>query len=239
MSETLAQKLSQFVDEHNIHPDPYFVPYKSGVYAVIDCVFSAQANYTTVTKATKRLAERLPDTADLTFSQFLADLEQFGPDHYADKVLTRQVLAKRPKVQVACDVAQFFVARNIETKADLHARYPVAAVNRLGKEAQSLENLFLNELVSSIRGIGPVLASYLLVLMEYENYVKSDTLLTRLMNSLSITPLMADHAEHRQEILEAIRTVAKEKETTAYRLDNALWKFESGGRKPLVWNKPE
>lgn len=237
MSDPLALKLREFVDEHNIHPDPTFEPYKSGVYAVVDCVFSSQTKYTTVTNAIERLNKRLLDQPELTFSQFLADVEQFGPERYKAKVLTKQVLAKRPKLDVVCEVAQFFIARGIETKADLHARYPIDAVDRLGEEASQLEHLILDDLVTSVRGIGPVLASYLLVLMGYENYVKSDTQLTKLMNGLSLTPLSSDNPQNRQEILEAIRIVAKQLGITAYRLDNALWKFESGGKKPLDWGK--
>lgn len=145
MPDQLTERLREFVQRENIHANPYFKIYGSGVHGVVDCVFSAQARYGTVVRALGRLENRLPDLPTLTFTEFLDDVQTLGSDQYAASVLTHQQLARRLKVDVACDVARFFVTAGIETKADLHARYPLKAVAQQGAEAAALERLILTE----------------------------------------------------------------------------------------------
>ncbi|MFC3862588.1 hypothetical protein ACFOPQ_17630 [Deinococcus antarcticus] len=222
MPDLLTERLRTFVHEQNIHPDPFFQPYHSGVYAVVDCVFSSQARYAAVTAALNRMGKRLPDTQELRFSRFLADVQSLGAEAYAVNVLTRQRLSGRLKVEVACDVARFFVEHGIETRAKFQER-----------DIDQSEQLVLTDLVAAVHGVGPVLARYLLILLGREDHVKPDTLLSRLLADIGGTP------QSMEAMRRAVSIVAAEIGATPARLDNALWKYESGGRRSLSWKTGE
>lgn len=225
---TLVDRLRVFVQEADLQPDPDVQPWNSGVYAVLDCVYSAQARYTSV--VLPLLQERFPansglqDTPDLTFTAFLQSVgatptpERF--EMYATDIMNnRQKLAGLLKVQVAWKIAEFFAARGLETKADLLA---------LGSDR--LARLVLDELVPTIHGMGPVLGRYLLLLLGLEEYVKPDTLLSRLMGRIGGWSPTLGHEDDMALIQEAITVVATELNVTPARLDHALWLYESLGR---------
>lgn len=181
MDSELTTRLRAFVRDNHIQVDPHFVEYQSGVYGLVDCVFSAQVRYVVVQRALERLSARLPDHPELTFQDFLDDVARLGTEAYAAKVLTRHRLGRRPgrlKVEVTLDTARFFLTRDFPTKASFQ---------RLSSE--EAKRLVLYDLVQEVQGIGPVLARYLLLLLGYEDHVKPDTLLTRLLSDVGRQPL--------------------------------------------------
>lgn len=239
MDDNLTGRLREFVQTHQIVPDPEFKVYASGVYAVVDCVFSSQARFGVVRNALRRLSERLPDTPTLSFNEFLWDVQCMGEEDYASVILTRQRIGHSPsklKVKVACDVAAFFAERGHQTKADF--RLPSDPSSGESKrETEVLEKLVLIDLVERRYGVGPVLGRYLLMLLSDERHVKPDTLLVRLLSEVGGQPLRNGHAEDMELIRHAVTAIATEMKTTPARLDNALWQYESSGRKPLPWLK--
>ncbi|MVN86574.1 hypothetical protein GO986_07325 [Deinococcus sp. HMF7620] len=210
MSDPLTERLRTFIQAEGIAIDKCFQLHPSGVHSVVNCVFSAQARFDAVViPMLNRLNERLPDTPALTFQEFVTDVDDLGPERYAAEVLNRQKLARRPKVEVARDVAVFLSERRVSTRADFEALTDEKA-----------EQLVLIDLVCKVKGIGPTLAHYLTWLMGREQHVKVDSLLTRLFRRLEPTA-------QKTELVTAIRAIAAEMNTTPARLDNALWRYES------------
>jgi ADP-ribosylglycohydrolase len=196
---------------------PGQVVWQSGVYVVADCIFSAQTRYHSVVKpmldrwATLRPA--MSDRADLTFSEFLADVETYGEgkfEAYGSQVMTRQVLAGRRKVEVCCEAARFFVERGIETAADLRVR-------------EDLRALILEDFQRAVRGVGPALARYLLMLLGDEDEVKPDVHILRFWADIGLPPAAPG------EMVAAFRDAARTLGATAARLDAAIWVFSSNG----------
>lgn len=81
--------------------------------------------------------------------------------------------------------------------------------------------------------MGPVLGRYLLLLLGLEQYVKPDTLLSRLLGRIGGWQPTLGNARDRALIQDAISGVAAELGTTPAWLDNALWFYESTGRASL------
>jgi len=161
---------------------------------------------------------------DLKFSAFLESvglaLTPERLEEYASGTMrTRQKISGRLKVEVAYDVAQFFVRRGFETRADL-----------LDMGEERLEALVLTDLVGEVRGIGPVLGRYLLLLLGLERHVKPDTLLTRLLGRIGGWSPRPGHEADMRLIQEVVTVVADELGTTPALLDHALWLYESTGR---------
>lgn len=218
MSDLLPQKLSGFVQQRAIRIDPEFSLHPSGVHSVVNCVFSAQARFEVVVlPLLGRLNDDLPDVPELTFGEFIRRVDGLGSERYASEVLkNRQKLSGRLKVEVAREVADYFVRHHIQTTADFQ---------ELSDEAA--EKLVLQGLVSEVHGIGPTLAHYLLWLLGREDHVKVDSMLIRLFSGLDDwTPTLGNEAD-RKRITAAVHTVAALLGTTPARLDNALWQFES------------
>ncbi|MFK7602245.1 hypothetical protein ACI3L1_08550 [Deinococcus sp. SM5_A1] len=227
MTDPLTNKLRAFVKQENIKPDPNFELPRSGVHAVVNCVFSAQVKFELiVVPLLARLEERLPDRPELTFGQFTADVDKLGFQKYSEKVLTRHKLARKLKVEVAYCAAKFFVEKGYQVQAQF--QLPNDLESEEGKtNEQKIESLILNELVTNVHGVGPVLARYLMWLLGDERHVKPDTLLTRLCARVSGQDLRYGNARDMDSIRQAITAVAQEIETTPARLDNALWRHES------------
>lgn len=227
MTDALTGKLRGFVQEKNIKPDPAFALHPSGVHSVVNCVFSAQVRFGSVVEPLlKRLGERLPDTPDLTFDAFITDVDKLGFQRYAEEVLTRHRLARKLKVEVAYCTAKFFVRREYQIQAQFQLPSDLESQQGKAKVAE-LEKLILEDLVTEVHGIGPVLARYLMWLLGDERHVKPDTLLTRLLSRVSGQELRYGHSEDMEAIRQTITTVAAERGTTPARLDNALWRYES------------
>ncbi|ULH18224.1 hypothetical protein MF271_22410 (plasmid) [Deinococcus sp. KNUC1210] len=114
----LVSSLRAFVQEEGIQPDPAYIQWNSGLYAVLDCVYSSQVRYALI--VLPLLQQRFPaatglkDTLELTFSAFL---DSVGRDptperleaYAANTLRTRHKIAGRLKVEVAYDVCRFFV----------------------------------------------------------------------------------------------------------------------------------
>ena len=218
MTDPLPAQLSAFVQKQGIVVDPEFSLHPSGVHSVVNCVFSAQARFEVVVlPLLKRLDDRLPDVPELTFQTFVNDVDSLGVQGYAEDILrNRQQLSGRLKVEVAREVAAFFIRHRIQTTADFQKLKSCAA-----------EHLVLVKLVQDVKGIGPTLAHYLLWLMGREDHVKVDSRLISLFARIGDwEPRMGNDAD-RVRITEAIREVATQMGTTPARLDNALWQFES------------
>jgi hypothetical protein len=219
----LAERIAAMIKNDEIVVNTDSVPWQSGVYSLIDCVFSAQAIYKSVVlpMLKNRLALRpgLADHPDLAFSAFVADVDAFGKEkfeRYATEILTRQVLARRRKVEVCYDSALFFVERGFETRKDLRA---------IGEDA--LERLILVEFRGHIHGVGEALSRYLLMRLGSENHIKPDVKMLRFFNRLSDwKPRLGDYRD--AEIMRSSVLRAAEKlSITAVMIDEAVWNYET------------
>lgn len=239
----LIEQLQTYVDQLAIQPDPEFVGWKSGVYAVLDCVFSSMADYETmVLPALQRLGERtdLKDDPDLTFSRFIQDVDHHlagsgsFKSYAQEKMGNRQLIAGRTKLEVSYDVCNFFVRRGHETMASLQALpkgQPGTCETPPGEPGE-LERWVLQDMIrpgaaEKIRGMGPALGAYLLMNLGDEEHVKVDTMIQRVFAGFGEWKPRAGHPEDDALIRDAITCVARRLETTPRRLDNALWKRES------------
>ena len=241
--EGLTSDLRSFIAEKGIVPDPDFLRWNSGVYAVLDCVFSSMAKFasTVLPLLQQRFPQRegMQDGPDLTFTAFLRDVETFPEatrfaDYARDVMRNRQQISGRTKVEVAYDVCQFFARKGYDTRASLLAlpvseevRDPSGVLVRM--ELGPLERMVLVELVEehAVRGIGPALGRYLLMCLGREEYVKPDTLLLRLMGQISNWTPRPGHPGDIALIQDTISSLAAEMKTTPARLDNALWYYQS------------
>jgi hypothetical protein len=217
--EVLAGALVQVVSRLDLQPyrgEVDWLPWRSAVYALVDCIFSAQARYesTVLPMLKHRLQRRLPDSPALTFTEYLTDIDSMRGarfERYAASVLTRQVLSGRLKVEISYEAAEFLARRGFETMADLRAEPP-----------QSLERLILHDLVPAIKGMGPTLGEYFLILLGDETRIKLDSrLVSFLQRELRYVP---DPDTARR----VLNTAAERLGTTGARLESAIWKWESG-----------
>lgn len=241
--EGLASDLRAFITEKGIVPDPNFLRWNSGVYAVLDCVFSSMAKFasTVLPLLQHRFPQRegMQDTPALTFTAFMRDVETFPPatrfaDYARDVMRNRQQISGRTKVEVAYDVCQFFARKGYDTRASLLAlpvseevRDPSGVLLRI--ELGPLERMVLEELIEkhAVRGIGPALGRYLLMCLGREEYVKPDTLLLRLVGHVGNWTPRPGHSGDIALIQDVVSSLAKEMQTTPARLDNALWNYQS------------
>lgn len=250
---TVIEQLESYVDQYGIQPDPEFAGWKSGVYAVLDCVFSSMADYETmVLPALKRFGERteLRDESGLTFSRFIQDVNAHlaGPGSFTsyarEKLDNCQQIAGRTKLEVSYDVCKFFVDRGHETMASLQALpqgQPGTCDTPPGEPGQ-LERWVLDDIIRSgscekIRGMGPALGAYLLMNLGNEEYVKVDTMIRRVFADLGEWRPRAGRPEDDALIRDAITCIARRMDTTPRRLDNALWKRESDRAKAKKTSK--
>jgi len=218
----LERAVRSRVEDGAIRLDGEYIVWLSAVSCVIDCVFSAQANYsaTVLPMLRHRLAARLPDQPDLSFNEFVADIDSFGGERfegYAREVLTRQKLARRLKVEICYDTARFFMARGIERKSGFRTL-----------DNESLEALLLTDLREAIRGIGPTLARYLLMLLGREDHIKPDIMMTRFFAGLSEWKPRYGHRGDADIMRQVVCSVADALGTTAARLDHAIWSYQRG-----------
>lgn len=219
--DALVLALRSAVHRGRIVVDPNYIEWQSGVYAVVDCVFSAQSNYESMVLPIlrERLPRRLPDRPGLRFTEFLQDVDSFGEtkwDRYGREVMANlQVISGRRKVEVCHDIASFFVERGLETKADIRTM-----------PDSDLEGLVMGPLQSQIRGIGEALARYLLILLGLESHIKPDIMIHRFFERLSSwKPRDGDRGDA-EVMRKVIATVAAELGTTPSRLDNAIWQYQ-------------
>lgn len=222
--DALAVKLHSLVIEKGINPEQAgtpWLPWQSGVYALVDCIFSAQSDYKgVVLPLLRRLATRpgLEDDRSLRFSAFLADVDRFGSgkyEQYAVQVLTRNKIAGRLKIEICYEASRFLAKRGLETMADLHA---------LGDK---LEPLVLKDLQTTVYGVGPALAHYLLTLFGDEDHVKLDVMISRFWAQMNDWQPRLSYDGDYQVVLETFRDVASRMGSTPARLDNAIWSYES------------
>ena len=223
-SEELTVKFYNLITTLGIVPEKAgtpWLPWQSGVYALLDCIFSSQSNYKgVVLPLLGRLSERpnLSDTPDLHFSTFLTDIDGFGDDRfeqYARQVLTRNKIAGRLKVEICYEAAHFFVKRGLETMTDLH------------RLETKIEPLILTDLQGSIRGVGPALSHYLLTLYGNEYHVKLDTMINRFWARMNDWCPRDSNEHDYQIVLSIFRNVASQMQSSPARLDNAIWQYES------------
>lgn len=242
--EALADKLLDFITSH---PEIKFAEKydnnwrKSGVYAVLDCVFSSMAKFETMVVPTlNRFGESsgLHDKPELTFDQFL---DFVRGDHSARPSAERfaavarevfqnsQKISGRTKVEVAYDVCEFFAARGYQTKADLQ-KLPADALERLVMD--EIVNLRGDSGITKIRGMGLALGAYLLICLGDTNFVKPDTLLLRLVGRIAgdWQPRSGDEQDYLL-VRQAITLAGEKLGQPAAAVDNALWKYESERRK--------
>jgi hypothetical protein len=232
--DVLTRQLHDFVRTESIVPTATTLHWRSGVYAVLDCVYSSMAKFEEVVLPTlKRFGERsgLQDVPELKFSAFIKDVDERFPgpegfDTYAKTVMgNRQRLSGRSKVEVAYEVCRFFASRKHETVGSLRS-LPPGEPETLGE----LECLVLHRMMASgpahIRGIGVALGPYLLMSLGVETYVKPDTLLLRLLGRIGGWQPRAGHPGDLTLIRAVVTAVAQELNSTPARLDNALWQYE-------------
>jgi hypothetical protein len=246
-AEELTVRLQEFVEKNQVTVNPNFANElrRSGVFAVLDCVFSSMAHFERVVKPTLRRFEKnsgLVDQESLTFGEFL-NYVRGGNEGYpsedrfeevASKIFeNRQKISGRTKVEVSYDVCDFFDKRGYQTKQDL-MDLPKGidfTCDHIGQPGQ-LEQMVMGTLVSGqpqegkVRGIGLALGAYLLMCFGDRNYVKPDTLLLRLMGRIGDWKPRASHEGDFLLIRQAVTCVAHKRGTTAAELDNALWAYE-------------
>lgn len=215
---------------------------KSGVYSVLDCVFSSMAKFKTVVVPTlQRFGESsgLHDTAELTFNQFLVFVQ--GQQHIRptaerfaevaqNDFANSQKISGRTKVEVAYDVCEFFAARGYQTKADLQI-LPVEELEKL--VMQDMVNLRGDPNITKIRGMGLALGAYLLICLGDTHFVKPDTLLLRLVGRIVDDWQPKNSDENDYLLVRQAITYAGEKlnpPQPAAAVDNALWHYESTRR---------
>lgn len=248
-AEQLVAALLRFIEnEPDIRMDAFQSDWRaSGVYAVLDCVFSSAARFEAVVVPTLgRFADRtgLRDEPELTFTQFLNFVRdgQAGrptPERFAEVASetfgNRQKIAGRTKVEVAYDVCEFFASRGHETKADLLALpagepFTCAHVGETGE----LERLVMEHLVGGtpeqgkVRGMGWALGPYLLMCLGRTDCVKPDTLLLRLIGRVNGTAWcpQSSGADFRL-VRQALGCVGERLGHPAAAVDHALWLHES------------
>lgn len=247
--QMLIQTLLAFVEEQGIRPDPAYAVRASGVYAVLDTVYSSMAKFNEVvvpTLARFGSSSGLRDEPGLTFSQFTERLDggtgQRPPtevfERYAAEVMkNRMRLAGRSKVEVSYDVCRFFSQRGYETVADLQPLRGVPGTLERPRQPGELDRLVLQVMAQGtaetgkIRGIGMALGPYLLICLGMEEYVKLDTHVAKLLGEIWDWRPDPYRPEHFELVLDVVNVVALSMTppTTAARLDNALWKYQSGG----------
>lgn len=255
--EELTIKLLDFINDgqKGIKLESYDANWrKSGVYAVLDCVFSSQLRYTGVEKALAYFSEKssLRDDADLSFSDFLRFVR--GNQHQRPSAERFQEVASkyfgnrgkisgRTKVEVAYDVCEFFAVQGYETRADLQALpggTPFTCQHP--GEPGELEKLVMNRVVNGaagegkVRGMGVALGAYLLMCLGRTDFVKPDTLLLRLVgrvNGSDWRPASGDAADYLL-VRQAISCVAERLGHSAAGVDNALWRYESSNAKKSI-----
>jgi len=217
----LIERLEALVEKGTIRLGEFIV-WQSGVYALLDCVFSAQARYRTVLQMLRDRFARRPgmlDHADLSFAAFVLDVDGFGSNkfgRYGAEVLTRNVLAGRSKVEVCYESALFFSRLGLEKKRDL-----------LTLPGPLLEHLVLGELRRAVRGIGPTLGKYLLMQFGREDHIKPDVMVVRFFRSLTEWAPREGNQADAEIMREAIAAVAARMGTTSARLDHAIWQYQS------------
>jgi len=219
----LYAELSRLLAEGTITIDENYWTWESGVYGVVDCMYSLRANYESV--VLPMLRERLParpgmqDTPDLSFSDFMRDVDRFEPDKwdgYGSAVLNLQVISGRRKVEICYEIAQSLRDLGYETRADLLA---------IGEEA--LVDLCRGPLRNAIHGFGEAACRYLPLLFGVESQIKPDTMIIRFFGGLSSwSPRMGNVRDI--ELIERVITRASaDIHTTPARLDNAIWRHMS------------
>lgn len=227
-SHELSLRLAAFAQEHDFDlKTPFDTDWrKSGVYAVLDCVFSSMARYESVVVPTlARFGARsgLADTPDLKCSEFLAYLrdgeQRPTPERFEAVAVNifanRQRIAQRLKVEVAYDVCAFFAEHGLETKADLQAQM----------QGRKLECLIVNDL--QVRGIGLALRSYLLICLGDTSFVKPDTLLLRRVGQIGDWSPRASDMDDFNLVRDAVTRAGEMLGVTPAHLDHLLWKYES------------
>lgn len=207
--------------------DPSPVYWESGVYSIVDCVFSSQTRHEAVVlpMLRERLAARsqMEDHVSLRCSDFLADIDSIELnrednrfDAYGKAVLNLQVLGGRRKVEVCYEIASFFADRSLETMTDMQ---------RLGE--RELLSLILGPLQKKVRGIGPALARYLAILLGVESETQPDVMVLRVIRGLSDWQPRLTEKMDMEMVKAVLEHVAMDRDTTPARLENALWRHAS------------
>ncbi|TSA87180.1 hypothetical protein FNU79_04620 [Deinococcus detaillensis] len=252
--EKLTDQLLQFLDEEKIVANPNFTEelYKSGVYSVIDCVFSSMAVHkTVVVPAINRFRKNqsLQDIPELKFTSYLeyarADLERPTKERF-DEIASkdfdyRGVIAGRRKVEVVYDVCQRFVHKGLETIHDVQAlpKGEPFTCESPGTQGE-LEKFVMGGIAGvagydspnvKVRGIGLALGAYLVLLLGDETFVKPDTQLFKVMGRIGRWSPRASNVEDFQLVRQAISCAAAQRDVTPASLDNALWAYQSGLQK--------
>jgi hypothetical protein len=222
--EVFAANLAAEVRRLCIDPDRSSIdwsPWKSGLYNVLDAVFSAQTRYDSVVMPLLRRYHNRPGMSDCperAFGDFVRDVDTFGGDRferYASQVLNRQSVGGRLKVAVVYDAAQFFASRGVHTIGDMNAA------------KEQLRPLILDGLQSSVPGFGSALANHLLVLLGDEDRIKLDTMVLRFWSRIDSAALNPSIARDFNFALDVFTRAAQTLRTTPARLDKAVWDFET------------
>ena len=219
---------------------------KSGVYAVLDCVFSSMAHFQSVENALQRFSKgsALSDTDDLTFTTFLQFVQGDGqgerptPEQFeevAATFLNQGQIAGRLKVEVAYDVCEFFAQRGLETKAALQALpkgIPFTCDQK--GEPGALERLVMDHIVNldgghpseKVKGMGLALGAYLLICLGDISFVKPDTLLLRVVGRIGDWQPRPSNTADFLLMRQAITCAADHIGIVPAHLDHVLWKYE-------------
>lgn len=245
----LSEKLVSFIEAQGIAPQGQYDSdwRKSGVYAVLDCVLSAQVRFSVVEKALTSFTATsgLRDVPELTFSDFMEFVQGGGlrpdPERFDSVAIHafgyRGKISGRTKVEVAYDVCEFFAVRGYQTKRDLQnlpAGKPFTCSH--AGEIGELERLVMQDMVNldghsphKVRGMGLALGAYLLMCLGRTDFIKPDTLLLRRVGQIAAVGWQPKSGNQEDYLLirQAISCVAERLGQPAAAVDHALWKYES------------
>lgn len=251
---TLTEQLLDFIKDEKIAVNPEFTAEmeKSGVYAVINAVFSSMAVFAGVVSAMKNFGENsgLRDVPELKFSDYLKCVrgdsevptkERF--DEVAAKIFCNKgVIAGRRKVEVAYDVCQRFVKHDLETHKDVQALPKgIPFTCEHPGTPGDLEKLVIGGIAGypgynsptydlpnlKVRGIGLALGAYMLIRLGDESFIKLDTQLLKLMGRIGGWSPKMGNVEDFQLVRQAVSCAAEQLKVTPASLYNALWAWES------------
>lgn len=246
-AQELAKQLIAFLHDNALTPraEEFDSEWRrSGVYAVLDCVFSSQTRFETVERVLQRFGDStgLTDEPWLTFSAFL-DVMRGGesgrpsPERFkavaVEVFKNEQKIARRLKVEVAYDVCLFFAERGLETKQNLRSlpRGVSFTCDHPGTPGE-LERLVMNHIVNGqpgsgkVHGMGIALGAYLLICLGDTTFVKPDTLLLRSVGRIGGWQPRASNVSDFVLMRQAISCAADELGIVPAHLDHLLWKEE-------------
>ncbi|MBQ7712317.1 MAG: hypothetical protein IJT69_00725 [Clostridia bacterium] len=207
----------------DLNGEHYSAPYESLPACLIDCIYSLQSKYFSVTvPVVERYAERFMQgdrfAAGDTLRSFVEQVDGAGGAvAFASAVLrNRQRLSGRSKAEVCYDLAKKLLSLGINTKEDFQARTDVEV---------------LEAVIRSVRGVGSAAMNYLFMLAGDPDRCKPDVHIHHCVRDALGRDLSDDDC---QRLLASAVSELKAEYPHLYvaRLDSIIWqKYQIGNKK--------